>query len=68
MPGKFHGQGSLEDYSPWACKDSDMTELAHKARMIKVYTIKHKATTKMTKQEVTANKEIMEIKLYKIFN
>ena len=50
LPGKFHGQGSLEDYSPWGYRDLDTTELACKARMIKVYTIKLKATTKMTKQ------------------
>ena len=24
--GKFHGQRSLVDYSPWGCKDLDMTE------------------------------------------
>ena len=26
LPGKFHGQRSLADYSPWGCKESDMTE------------------------------------------
>ena len=26
LPGKFHGQRSLEGYSPWGCKESDMTE------------------------------------------
>ena len=25
LPGKSHGQRSLEDYSPWGCKESDMT-------------------------------------------
>jgi len=25
-PGKSHGQRSLEGYSPWGCKESDMTE------------------------------------------
>ena len=29
LPGKSHGQRSLVDYSPWDCKDSDMTELLH---------------------------------------
>jgi len=24
--GKFHGQRSLVGYSPWGCKESDMTE------------------------------------------
>ena len=26
LPGEFHGQRSLEGYSPWACKESDPTE------------------------------------------
>ena len=26
LPGEFHGQGSLAGYSPWGCKESDMTE------------------------------------------
>ena len=26
LPGKFHGQISLVDYSVWGCKQSDMTE------------------------------------------
>ena len=26
LPGKFQGQRSLEGYSPWGCKESDMTE------------------------------------------
>ena len=26
LPGKFHGQRSLTDYSPWDCKESDMTK------------------------------------------
>ena len=28
-PEKSHGQRSLEGYSPWACKESDMTEHGH---------------------------------------
>ena len=28
LPGKFYGQRSLEGYSPWGFKDSDMTEWA----------------------------------------
>ena len=24
--GELHGQGSLASYSPWGCKESDMTE------------------------------------------
>ena len=26
LPKKSHGQRSLEGYSPWSCKESDMTE------------------------------------------
>ena len=26
LPGEFHGQRSLAGYSPWGCKESDMTE------------------------------------------
>ena len=26
LPGEFHGQRSLTDYSPWDCKESDMTK------------------------------------------
>jgi len=27
LSGEFHGQRSLVGYSPWYCKESDMTEL-----------------------------------------
>ena len=26
LPGEFHGQRSLEAYSPWGCKELDTTE------------------------------------------
>ena len=26
LPGEFHGQRSLDGYSPWGCTESDMTE------------------------------------------
>ena len=29
LPGKSHGQRSLEGCSPWGCKESDMTEWLH---------------------------------------
>ena len=29
VPGKSHGQRSLVGYSPWGCKESDMTEQLH---------------------------------------
>ena len=28
LPGKFHGKRSLVGYSPWGCKETDMTEHA----------------------------------------
>ena len=31
LPGKFHGQRSLVGYSPWGCKELDMTEHLHLA-------------------------------------
>ena len=34
LPGKFLGQGSLVDYSPWEYKESDTTErLEHRASL-----------------------------------
>ena len=27
LPGESHGQKSLAGYSPWGCKESDMTEV-----------------------------------------
>ena len=31
LPGEFHGQRNLADYSPWGCKESGTTEgLTHK--------------------------------------
>ena len=32
LPGEFHGQRSLAGYSPWGCKESDMTEQLSTAR------------------------------------
>ena len=33
LPGESYGQRSLEVYSPWSCKESDMTEqLTHTHR------------------------------------
>ena len=29
FPGESHGQRSLEDYSPWRCKESDVTEVTY---------------------------------------
>ena len=32
--GKFHGQRSLAGYSPWGCKESDMTKCRAVCRYI----------------------------------
>ena len=32
LPGESHGQRSLVGYSPWGCKESDMTERLHLIR------------------------------------
>ena len=29
LPGKFHGLRRLVGYSPWGCKESDVTERLH---------------------------------------
>ena len=34
LPGKFHGRRSLVGYSPWGCKESDMTEQLHNQQPI----------------------------------
>ena len=39
LPGKSHGQRSLEDYSPWGCKESDMTEQLSTQAYINIYFI-----------------------------
>ena len=33
LPGKFHGQRSLEGYSPWCYKELDTTEHSHYDKM-----------------------------------
>ena len=37
LPGKSHGWGSMVGYSPWGCKELDMTELLH---LVLVFAIK----------------------------
>ena len=37
LPGEFHGQRSLEGYSPWDCKESDMTELTFTSFHLTLY-------------------------------
>ena len=33
LPGESHGQRSLAGYSPWGCKESDMTEATLQAHI-----------------------------------
>ena len=34
LPRKFHGQRSLEGYTPWGCEESDTTEHTHTHQML----------------------------------
>ena len=40
LPGKSHGQRSLASYSPWGCKESDMTEHAHRT-IVQILKVSH---------------------------
>ena len=33
LPGESHGQRSVAAYSPWSCKESDMTEATEQAHI-----------------------------------
>ena len=37
LPGKSHGWRSLAGYSPWGCKESDMTERLHSMQLFKKF-------------------------------
>ena len=39
LPGRFHGQNSPADYSPWDGKESDMTEHTHTNLWALVFTV-----------------------------
>ena len=41
LPGKFHGWRSLEDYSPWGCKEVDTTERLHFYFSLSLFTFMH---------------------------
>ena len=54
LPGKFHGQRSLVSFSPWSCKEWDMTEQLTQTHIIgysnikeKSYSIRNNRRTKM---------------------
>ena len=35
LPGEFHGQRNLAGYSPWGCKEVDMTERVTYSHMLR---------------------------------
>ena len=35
LPGEFHGHRSLTGYSPWVCKESDMTEVTKHSHTVR---------------------------------
>ena len=37
LPGEFHGQRSLVGYSPWGCKQSDISYLANRRLVLSVW-------------------------------
>ena len=41
LPGKFHGQRSLAGYSPWGCKELNMTEQLSTAQYAHGYMARH---------------------------
>ena len=41
LPGEFHGQRSLMGYSPWGCKEPDMTEWITLSKCIAIYLLGH---------------------------
>ena len=41
LPGESHGQRSLVGYSPWHCKELDMTEATEHKVIIKINKILH---------------------------
>jgi len=58
LPGKSHGQRSLESYSPWGHKELDMTETKQQQQCkpsTKILTL-----TKEIREDI--NKEVMDLK------
>ena len=49
LPGKFHGQRSLEHNSPWGCKESNTTEQQQRAHThTHTHTKRHNQRCKIT--------------------
>ena len=60
MPGKFHEQRNLVDYSPWGHKESDATE-----QLTVSHLQRHKR--KSYKKREKLNKQKIEIARYTLF-
>ena len=45
LPGKSHGPRRLVGYSPWGCKESDMTERLHFSHKLQISRIKRGIST-----------------------
>ena len=62
LPGEFHGQRSLEGYSPWGCKELEMTEwLTHTRLMynfICLYFYKFHSLPELLKYFILASHQI----------
>ena len=52
-PGEFHGQRSLVGYSPWGCKESDLTK--HTSRNLTYYTLGSGPSSENTTVTITEN-------------
>ena len=53
LPGEFHGQRSLVGYSPWGCKESDLTK--HTSRNLTYYTVSSGPSSENTTVTTTEN-------------
>jgi len=53
LPGKFHGQRSLEGDSPWGCEELDMTENSHTYTCCRVWVKQERCTYTHTHKEST---------------
>ena len=63
MPGELHGQRSLAGYSPWGCKESDMTEQSmYSIHVCWTYFLNHAPYNKVvTNNELKGGKTSKEV-------
>ena len=64
MPGKSHGRRSLAGYTPWVCKESDMTEVTWHAHtdilsqnLMNLFSVYHNSWLQDTCSCMTAKKD-----------